>query len=206
MGIVMQYMDMAKLATEKLMTQYADSPNFIKLMQSIGKASQPIEDTIFQMLLRLDINPKYNKGLGLDLIGELLVLERTVASDAEYAMLLRGRVAQLASHGTREDIIDTYIAMSGAGRVVVREYYPASIQLEVDTAPIGDAANTAQTIIEDALGLGVGFLGAILAEDDGIFFGFSDAEGGPDAINSGTFGDLTDDTVGSPFASLILSQ
>jgi hypothetical protein len=201
----MQYIDMAKLATEKIMSQYTNWPNWTKLMQSIGKANQPIEDTIFQMLLRLDINPRYNKGLGLDLIGELLDLERTVASDAEYAMLLRGKVAQLASHGTREDIIDTYKAMSGAGRVIVIEYYPAAIQLEVDTAPIGDSAHTASDIIRGATGLGVGFLGAILAQDDGIFFGFSDAEGGPDAINSGTFGDLNDETVGSPFATLILS-
>jgi hypothetical protein len=157
-----------------------------------------------KMLFRFHINPTQLNGQWLDNIGAILNYPRAVASDLEYAMLLNGRICQLASQGTIEDIIDTYSAISGAGRVVVNNLYPAAIELLVDARPPFGSETQARELIQDSLLAGVGFTYATLIEDDTPYFRLSDASNPAPIPSNRGFGDLNDPGTGGQFSEIII--
>ena len=108
-----------------LITQYKNKPNFKKLMGIVGKRTQNIENKLEVFYSRLNIDSM--DGVNLDMIGNVLILERKGLSDNDYKFDLKIQIALLSSMGNTEDIINFISLVTGANRIYMKENFPASV-------------------------------------------------------------------------------
>lgn len=122
------------------------------------------------------------EGPFLDRIGVVLNASRGSLNDEGYRRVLRAFRVANASEGTRESIIETVAAITGAARVTVFERWPAGIQIHLSSRYIGaEAMRLLPLLLERVVGSGITILETTGADgEDGEYFGWSD-DPSPDA-------------------------
>ncbi len=94
-------------ALKRLMQQFKDKTNLKKLLNIYLPRFQELEDEIWQLLNRLDIDAV--SGIWLDYIGEIVVLTRVSGTtDERYRQLLKAKIATNVSEGEPERIISIF--------------------------------------------------------------------------------------------------
>lgn len=137
------------------------------------------------------------EGENLDFIGNMVGQPRLNMVDSTYRLFLKGKIAANSSLGSIPEIElllklltqdeDCYIISNNA-----------SITLYIN-ADVAELIPYIEKLLTPALMAGVG-IDSFIAEADGDF-GFTDA--GTDVAGVGTFGDLTDASVGGRFTYIL---
>ncbi len=136
------------------------STNFKNFIEVLSQPFQDIEDLLDSILNGYSIDTAV--GVQLDVIGRILALERTSASetDTSYRARLFGRAAELSRSGEAEVLISVWKDIWTATKVYYSELYPAGFEVaaEVTTDPKNgalDAAAVASIRSAKAGGVGV---------------------------------------------------
>lgn len=199
-------LDHVQLALDRLAEQYKPKenvPNITNIVSIGAQRIQDLEDYSKDLIYRLLVSDPPEYGIQLDRLGEIVGIERIVSTDEEYLKLIRGRISANRSRGTREDIIRTYVELTGASFVDIVDNFPAGIKIIANTAPTEEAKLAAKSIVLSALAAGVGLDDTIFNSVDGNF-GFSTLD--PLIPNDPTilsFGTIADSEIGGLFASII---
>lgn len=114
-------------ALKRLLQQYKGKPRLESLIDSTNIQVQEIEDALFGLRIRLDIDSV--GGIPLDMIGEIVGIERGGFDDATYRSILKSKIGQNVSNGTPEDVITTFVAITGTEFVLYQDLFPGGIGL-----------------------------------------------------------------------------
>lgn len=139
----------------------ANATNFKAFLDVLITPYQDIEDLFIDILDGLSLDTAV--GVQLDVIGEIIQLDRTSATepDDEYRTRLRGEAAALARSGEVETLITVWNEIWQAVKTIVTEYQPATVELaaEVTTDSDDDDLDAAALAsIEAAKAGGVGLI------------------------------------------------
>lgn len=157
----------------RVVEQYALKDRVKNLIKAyISGQIQDLETVFNELLYRLNLQAAV--GVQLDQIGTILNTPRNGVSDTVYRLILKGRIAATISKGKIGDIAFTYAQLTGAFQINVTEGVLASVSIESSTAPIPGTETIVRSILEDAIGLGIGFDG-VVTNDPENGFRFSDA-------------------------------
>ena len=134
--------------------------NFLKFIDTLIQPSQTVEDLLIQLVDETDIDNAV--GVQLDVIGVILDLERTQASepDDEYRARLHGRGGQLGQSGEVETVIGVFKIITSANSVILSELQPATLELialvDVDI-PDASLEGAIASAMGETIGGGIGF-------------------------------------------------
>jgi len=179
---------------------YVESTQLAKLIDALYlKGLQDIEDAIFSIIPKLSIDDITGKSL--DGIGDIVGQSRNGLDDATYKIHLKGKIALNSSEGTLSDLYIVWNAFSGSVSSLIREIYPAGIEVETDISPPTAFIPIIKEYLDRAAVAGVK-LGGIVLYDPVDAFQFSSS------INSTTdslhgFGDTADLNTGGKLAGLL---
>lgn len=110
-------------ARSRLLQQSKGKANFTKILDSMAALIQEFEDKSYEVLRGRELGQAV--GAQLDGIGSLVGIPRGGASDAEYRLLLQGKIFSNNSDSTTPTIIALVTALFGAKSVqVVSELSP----------------------------------------------------------------------------------
>jgi len=140
-------------AISRFIEQYKNSENLKRVIEISCKQKQDIEDALWSLFGRLDIEKM--TGILLDKIGVIVGQERLGFNDSIYRILLYTRIAINMSGGTPENIISIFQILTQAGETDFRELYPAAVQITSDTEPETGLLEYIKKAIETALPAGV---------------------------------------------------
>ena len=104
--------------------QFKDKVRFGDLLTSYVEEVQSIEDALLEIQNETELPDA--AGQQLDNIGEIVGEERFGRSDLQYRTALSARIQLNLSEGTREDIINLMLAVSGGVPVQITEFFPAA--------------------------------------------------------------------------------
>jgi hypothetical protein len=90
-------------AKARLLQQYKGKPNLEDFLDALNAQTQDYEDAVHPMLELLDIDTMVDDQL--DKIGEIVTEPRNGASDANYRIAIRGKIAVMVGSGTPDEII-----------------------------------------------------------------------------------------------------
>ena len=120
--------DHAEQAKERLPSQFNDAVNFRGFFDIAGARFQELETQLFNILDQRHLSVAV--GVQLDGIGQILDLERELGeSDASYRASLIGRTGELAKSGEMENIITSFLTLTGAVSVEATDFYPAAVNI-----------------------------------------------------------------------------
>lgn len=161
-------------ARKRLLFQYKDSPNIISLIDSLGgQQIQDLEDALFQLNMRLDIDN--SEGVQLDNIGGIVGQVRNGQSDAQYRLFLKAKGGRNVSEGDIERVLSVWKLITGGTVVQLIENYPAEVELYSDI-PVPDAlASFAFALMQDVVSAGVRVVSSIISPENA--FGFEGSVG-----------------------------
>lgn len=109
---------------ESMPPMWKTKPIASGIIQAIGASYQPIEDTLFDILVN-DLNLYTAVGVGLDRIGKILNEDRRGRFDEEYRTALIQKASVRGASGTTRDIKRISKAVTGATTCYVFSKYPA---------------------------------------------------------------------------------
>lgn len=101
-------------------------PSVISRYEIIGEQLQQVEQVFNRFLV---VSLQNAVGVGLDVMGKLLDVERGNLSDEEYRVVLRNRLALSRANGSRESVISLMSALTGGEHIRVFDHYPASMNM-----------------------------------------------------------------------------
>lgn len=107
-------------------------PNLDAVVQAFADQVQDLEDAAYSLIMGRAI--QYATGATLERIGDELNLPRPITGlaatdDGAYRALLFGQIVVHTSHGEPESVLQL-LRLLGATAVVLREVYPAAIDLD----------------------------------------------------------------------------
>lgn len=180
--------DHAPLGLARLIWQYrGDQPRLQKILEAYLIDSQSIEDVTVEVLVGRW--PLTAIGDQLDTLGAIVQQGRRGLADDPYRLFILGRIFVNLSDGKVDELytlLDTLGAIDG---VLVDEYYPASIRIDVIGATYGEIIGE---LVHDWAGGGVRTLWVWNAEADADdCFAMGDTLGTDEINTTGGFGDLT---------------
>ena len=183
-------------ALARLLYQYQDSTKLKTMVTALfGTQVQEIEDAVYQLLTRLDIDN--SEGDQLDLIGEIVGQSRLGLSDLLYKVWIKAKIAQNVSEGDLERVISIWRLFNPDATVVkIYEYFPASISISSNAAlDVAYAAYLAEIFgfMQSVVCAGVSVSNIIVFDPDNAFGLYG-------STNAGGFGDLDDSGVGGKFS------
>lgn len=183
-------------ALDRLLFQYKNAVNLQNLIIcTIGEPVQDLEDNIYSLIGRLDIDNQV--GTQLDNIGDLVGQDRLGLSDEEYRLFIKAKIGVNVSEGDAERLISVWKLLMVANTVILQESFPAEVDLYTDVS-IGDTNldTIAFELIQKvaAAGVRVGFAAVI---DPLEAFGFFDS------TNSKGFSDTTSPALGGKLSVII---
>ena len=183
-------------ALARLLYQYRDSTNLKSLITAIfGTQVQDIENAIYQLMTRLDIDN--SEGDQLDGIGEIVGQERQGLSDDLYKLWLKAKIGKNTSEGDLERVISIWSLFNPDATVIhIYEYFPASISISSNSALDPVYAS----YLTEILGFMQGIVCAGISVSTIIVFDPDNAFGFYGATDAGGFGDLNDSEVGGEFS------
>ena len=131
-------------ALSQLARQYQNGPQIMAASMGQGTRAQTIETALWQVYSTLGISPNaagftVATGAQLDLFGKLVNQPRGPLNDADYTTLLRATIKLLLCSGTIPDLITIFALMlplAANGVIVVQEYFPAAIILDLTAAGV----------------------------------------------------------------------
>ncbi len=115
-----------------LISQFQGKPKIEAFLRILLGQVQDLENAYSDLLTETTIETA--EGIHLDNIGAIVNEPRSGRADPDYRVAIRARIGLNTSEGTIEDVIG--IALSVAGEqvgVTIREFFPASFILEIDT-------------------------------------------------------------------------
>jgi len=113
-----------------LIQQYKDKEKFRKIIEAMNAKANDLETAQFEIRDNFTIDTA--KGVQLDIIGEILGLERDGRDDESYRTLLKVKAEINKSAATPEALIKTATALYNATDVQYVPIYPAKVQLWTD--------------------------------------------------------------------------
>ena len=166
MAVMTQVTDHEDQAQARLPEQFKGKVLTIAMVRALAAETQDIEDAAFPMFSLLNIATMI--GAQLDGIGDILTERRDGKSDADYRVALQSKAARITASGTPEQVIERFIALTGATPPVdFSERFPAGYTIYGD----GSQFDSLLSDMEKASGTGilVGLLDFFLLEDDDGF-------------------------------------
>lgn len=141
------------------------------------------------------------EGEQLDVLGRILGITRQNMTDAQYLLMLKGRVRLLMSSGTVEELIAIFAAARPDATVTVTTLPPATFTLTLTDDVIETAlANTLVKFVHDGRAAGVyGILEWQETADTGCLI-LSDAAAYPETSATTGLGDETNSATGGALA------
>ena len=118
-----QYEDFSSL----LLQQYQEKPNFLSVIRSCLDQANDIEQGIIEV--RDEFYLSSSVGDQLDIIGQIIGLDRNGRDDDSYRTLLEIKAEINITAGTPESLIKTAVALYNATKVEYKPRYPAKVQL-----------------------------------------------------------------------------
>jgi len=156
-------------AQNRLLYQYQNSDNLKSLIDIIGQRAQDIEDTIYQLFRRLNID--LQTGIQLDKIGDIVGQDRYGFSDEIYRLFLKARVGKNVSESDSERIIAVWKLITQSDEIHLVEAFPGEVDLYYDTEMEANLAIYAFDLIQDVVGAGIN-VGYIAVTDQERGFSF----------------------------------
>lgn len=175
---------------------YSENPNISWLIERMASQVQEAEDAFYQLIAERWLDTAV--GNQLDMLGEILGVDRNALDDDDYRLALKAAVARYKSSGRPEQVITSFKLLVESDRVFLSEVFPA----EVNITAVGsiDAIGSGSAILEamdKTLAAGVSFDAMILADENPFVF-----DGYPFPEGRG-FGTVTDPSIGGVFASIL---
>ncbi len=159
---------------------------------------QGFEDAAYTIIPKLVVDD--NEGKQLDGIGDIVGQLRNGLEDDDYKIYLKGKIGLNNSNGTLDDIYLIWNAFSLATTSEILEIFPASVQIQSDTAPPSKYLPIIKNYLNKALGAAIGLTGIIIYDTDEAF-AFSDT-GSSETSTTHGFSDLAQ-TTGGKLSELI---
>lgn len=180
-------------ALDRLITQYRNKPRLMAIISAFVAQHQMLEDAIFQLYGRLDIQNSI--GAQLDGIGDIVGQDRLGFDDARYRILLLAKIGQNVSNGDPERIISIFKLLTNADLVHYINLKNGEIELATDGSVDETIINFVFDQLQRSVAGGVRLNEIIFFDGDEpfAFAGVTDARG---------FGDMNDLSVGGKLASL----
>ena len=178
--------------------ELSDQERLIAALYTTG--IQSLEDAIFSLIPRWDINKQ--EGKVLDDIGAVVGINREGVDDATYRYHLKGRIFVNSSSGRIDDVYRVWSAFVSTGHMEVLETYPAGIDIATDTSPDPEYIPLVYDYLDRALLAGVR-LGNIVLYDPTVAFTFSPTNL-PVTDSAKGFGDTNDPLTGGKLAGIII--
>lgn len=123
-----QIIDHFEKAKDRIPGFMRGAVNYESLLESFSSEIQELETVFFQLLDERHLSVAV--GAQLDGIGQILDLERTVGeTDSNYRARLVARSGELAKGGEIETLIDAYLRLTEATFLVVKQTYPARVEM-----------------------------------------------------------------------------
>lgn len=181
-------------AINRLIQQYKCADNLQEVIKSIVEQIQIIEDEVFVMFSRLDINN--SSGKILDLIGEIIGQPRNGLEDDFYRVFLSIKIGVNTSNGNPEKVIDIFKLLSNSSSVNLQEFYPAAIGLESDGNFENLDIQSVYELIQRIVPAGVR-VDSIASHDPDCYFSMAGD------LNSGGFSSVAEPEVGGCLGFLL---
>ena len=185
--MITQITDHDVAAQNRLIQQYKDSTNLKNLIEDLfGTQVQELEDVLWSLLSRLDINTMV--GQQLNNIGTIVGQARNGQTDAIYRLFIQAKIGVNVSESEASRVIDVWKLITQANIVHMFEAFPAEVDLYTDVALDPALVDIAFALIQDVVGGGiaVGFVGVINNVDDFGFDGAPNSLGFGSALSQGT--------------------
>lgn len=164
--------DHAARALARLPNQHQESPRLLSLLSTLAESAQEVEDGVYPLLTDRAIDAAI--GEQLDIIGRIVLQPRLGLGDDDYRLMLRARIAANRSSGSVSQLIGVavLVLLPSVGLVVVTQYPPAGVQVDVrDLSVDSAAADTLFDLLSDSVAGGVRLLLITSAsEDDDVLY------------------------------------
>lgn len=150
MGVPTQITDHADQAKARRLEQFKQVANLEAILDAYSAQVQAYEDATYPMLSLLDIDTMVDDQL--DKIGELVNEPRAGATDANYRLAIRAKIAVIVGSGTPDEIIELFETLTGStlASIDFLEMFPAGFGIYGDAASY--PANTLEAIDDSAVG------------------------------------------------------
>lgn len=148
MGVPTIISDHADQAKARRLEQFKQSPNLAAILDAFSAQAQDYEDAVHPMLALLDIDTMVDDQL--DKIGELVNEPRAGATDANYRLAIRAKIAVIIGSGTPDELIELFDTLTGSTTIDYLELYPAGLGIYGDAASY--PANTLEALDDSAVG------------------------------------------------------
>lgn len=116
-------------ALARFTEQYVDAENLKNLVKLSADRTQLLEEAIWDLLTLRTLEASFGKQL--DLLGEIFGERRLSRSDSEYRDAIFLRIALNRSSGDPETILAFLKSLSGADTIILKETFPASLEIFV---------------------------------------------------------------------------
>ena len=153
MTTVTQKTDLVGEAQANLISQFRGRANIEALLDALVTQCQDIEDTGFEIITETAIATAV--GVQLDGLGDIVGIERGGSADAEFRVRIEAQVLVNKSSGTIPQLLEI-LEVLGASSITLSEYYPAKMEIQVDSILAGGviAANAVDEARAGGVGLG----------------------------------------------------
>jgi len=190
-----------QLALQRLLQQYKGRPLIAGFYTAFVKQIQDLEDSGDRIQPGLQIwdgttTPAI--GAQLDLIGRIVGIARNGLDDAQYILVIFGKIAENFSDDTIQSVLSVVGYLFQAQKILVQEIYPAGLYIQVlEPAIPKNFFPLVVNLIQNAMGGGIKLVIGSSATVN--TFRFAGTGVGP---NNG-FGSINDPGSGGVFAGLI---
>ena len=196
----------AELALARVAEQYKGSTRITGIIESVADQWQEVDDALWQLATErylfsdaeiggLTVNYEA-EGDQLDVIGRLLGETRGSYTDAEYRLILKGKIKVLRSSGTAENLIDIFATCEPDATITVKTWPPAYVTVTLsDPITATDAGVYVRFIRE---GRAAGVEGTVEWQEcaDAACLTLSDEADYPDTSYTTGLGDTADALAG----------
>lgn len=189
-------------ALNRLMQQYKNKENIAKFYTAFIEQVQKLENATFvldagRQLFDGTVTPAI--GAQLDVIGEIVGIQRNGLQDDEYILFIFGKIAENFSDTTVPTIVNIISYVFQAQQVKIQEIYPAGIAIQVLGTPIEPRLYPiAVNLIQTALGAGINLVFTGASPTVNVFRFYA-----PDTGPNNGFGDVGNPATGGVFIGLI---
>jgi hypothetical protein len=174
-----------------LLGQYRDKPRLAALLSSYLRRVQELEDAAWDTIVKRFVDDA--EGAQLDGIGRIVGEVRQGRDDTTYRLFILARIRVNLSFGHGDDVIDVMNLVEAAD-FVLREFYPATMHVDFDTATVGDPVVLVE-LARMAKGAGVR-LQLLYGDHDVGDTGFSFVDGSATETTTTEGSALTDESTG----------
>lgn len=128
-----------------LIQQFKDKPNFVAILTALSKQCEDVEDAIFEFFDQFNVDNA--EGDQLDIIGNIVGIDRNGLSDTDYRSLIRTKIIINNGSGEFEIIIKALTDLYNATTVYMYNYGNAKLYIWVDVLLTSDDLQTILTFL-----------------------------------------------------------